>query len=217
MCFSASASFGAGAVLSVIGVVSIKMVRQPSHSMFAAIPLIFCVQQISEGFLWLSLAKPAYAFMQQPATYIFLFFAQVLWPVYVPLSILVTEKKERSRQIHKILTLTGAMVSLYLAFCLLSYHVEAKIIGYHISYVLDYPAAFSNLAGGLYIIATIAPPFFSTIKGMWHLGATILVSYIITNIFYTDYIVSVWCFFASVISIIVVAIVHEMAKLNKPG
>jgi hypothetical protein len=44
---------------------------------------------------------------------------------------------------------------------------------------------------------------------MWMLGITILISYIMTTIYYTDYVVSVWCFFASIISIVVFFIIRE--------
>jgi hypothetical protein len=215
MCFSAGASFGAGIVLSVIGIASIKKVQLPSQFFFAGIPLIFAVQQITEGFVWLSLKNPAYASWQQTATYIFLFFAQVVWPVWVPFAILKLGRKERRRKAEIILAAIGALVSLYLAYCLLTFPVEAKILGYHISYKQNYPAAIGNFCGFLYILATIVPPFFSRIRLMWLLGTTILISYIITTIFYTDYIVSVWCFFASVISIAVFAILYKMNTPNK--
>ena len=58
MCFSASASFGAGIVLTGIGVASIKKSDTRSKSLFASIPLIFGIQQITEGFLWLALSNP---------------------------------------------------------------------------------------------------------------------------------------------------------------
>jgi len=89
MCFSATASFGAGVVLAAIGIASIKKVNHPSQILFAAIPLIFCVQQVTEGFLWLGFAKPDYASLQQFTTNTFLFIAQVAWPLCVPLSILL--------------------------------------------------------------------------------------------------------------------------------
>ncbi|MDP4262302.1 MAG: hypothetical protein Q8941_07200 [Bacteroidota bacterium] len=215
MCFSATASFGAGIVLAVIGVATLKKANHPVQIFFAVIPLLFCVQQITEGFLWLALSNRAYASTQQPATYTFLFIAQVVWPVYVPLSISLLEKKESRKKIQKIFVATGALVSLYLVFCLFSYPVEAKIIGYHISYEQKYPAAIGNYAGLLYIIATIAPPFFSGIKRMWVLGTAVLISYIMTTIFYNDYIVSVWCFFASIISVSVFAIMQDFKKPNK--
>jgi hypothetical protein len=215
MCFSASASFGAGIVLAVIGVATIKKATHPSQIVFASIPLIFCVQQITEGFLWLALANRSSPLLQQFTTYTFLSFAQIVWPFYVPLAIFLLEKKEKRKVVSKILVGIGSIVSLYLTFCLMSFHVEARIIGYHISYQQDYPALLGNYCGAFYVIATIAPSFFSGIKRMWYLGAAILISYIMTEIFYTDYIVSVWCFFASIISIIVFVIMYEIEKTNK--
>ena len=89
----------------------------------------------------------------------------------------------------------GMLVSLFLGYYLITYTVEAKIIGYHISYLQNYPIVYGGYGDLLYIIATIAPPLFSNIKKMWQLSITIIISYIITRILYVDYIVSVWCFF----------------------
>jgi hypothetical protein len=215
MCFSASASFGAGAVLSVIGVSSLRKVKSSHEAFFAGIPLLFAIQQITEGFLWLSLSNPVYAPARWPATYIFLFFAQIVWPFWVPYSILKLENEKKRKKVLKVLAALGALVSLYLGYCLISFNVEAKVFGQHISYEQDYPESLSRYGGALYIIATILPPFFSGFKKMWSLGTAILISYIITTIFYTDYIVSVWCFFAAVISVTVFVIMTEVKKLNK--
>ena len=212
MCFSASASFGAGAILAVVGVLSLKKVQTRSEIGFASIPLIFAIQQISEGFLWLALTKPEYAWLQQFTTYTFLTFAQVIWPIWVPVSILLLEKKEQRRTIQKIIVAIGAAVSIYLGFCLFTYNVEARVEAYHISYKLNFPAYFSGLGSLLYIIATVAPPYFSSINRMWALSTAIFISYIITAVFYTDYIISVWCFFASIISITVLVIMSEVRK-----
>jgi hypothetical protein len=93
MCFSASASFGAGVVLSAIGVVSIKKNQHKSQFLFASIPLLFAVQQFAEGILWLVLPNPEYASMQKHTTYVFLFFAQFFWPLWVPTNSNGTEIK----------------------------------------------------------------------------------------------------------------------------
>lgn len=215
MCFSASASFGAGVVLTVIGIASIKKAETRSQVVFASIPLIFAIQQITEGFLWLALSNPDFAMLRWPTTYIFLFFAQIVWPFWVPFSILKLEKEPRRKKTERVLMVIGAVVSLYLAYCLISFRVEAKIIGMHISYEQDYPAGLKRYGGILYIIATVTPPFFSSIKRMWTLGAAILISYFLTTIFYTDYIVSVWCFFASIISVAVLATLFEIKKSNE--
>ena len=198
-----------------MGFASIKKAQQPSQIAFASIPLIFSAQQITEGFLWLALSNSTFAPLQNVTTYIFLFIAQIIWPFAAPLATLILTKSKSRKQIQKILLVIGAVVSLYLAYCLLSFNVEAKIISYHISYEQDYPKALSKYGGVLYIIATIAPSIFSGIKRMWLLGTTILTSYIITTIFYVDYIVSVWCLFASVISVAIYLIMHELYKSNQ--
>jgi hypothetical protein len=200
MCFSASASFGAGIILTSFGVVTIKKVRNPSQLFFASIPFIFGIQQFSEGFLWLALTFPKYAFLEQICTYSFLFFAQIVWPILIPVSIFFLEKKGKKESLQILLIMIGAIVSLYLGFCLLSYPVQAKILGQHISYKQDYPIELRQYGGIFYFLATIFPPLFSGLKKVWVLSLAIFISYLITYIFYDDYIISVWCFFASILS-----------------
>ncbi|TRW95622.1 DUF6629 family protein [Flavobacterium gawalongense] len=215
MCFSASASFGAGIVLAAISVAAIKKVQKPAQIYFACIPIIFCVQQFSEGFLWLALTKSVYAPLQPIATYMFLFFAQVVWPLWVPFASLKLEKEKEEKNFQMVLLVIGLLVSLFLGYCLVTYTVEAKIIGSHISYIQDYPIVFGGYGELLYIIATIAPPLFSNIKKMWLLSILIIISYIITKISYVDYVVSVWCFFSSIISISVLIIMDEIKNPSK--
>lgn len=212
MCFSAGASFGAGIVLSTIGIATLKKAHSPGQLPFALVPLIFSVQQFTEGFVWLSESNADFSAFQQPCTYIFLFIAQVLWPVWVPFSVMKLEPREQRKKMHTMLAAAGALVSLYLAYCLVNYPVESGAAGYHISYKQDYPASLSRYSSVLYIAATVLPPFFSSIKRMRWLGTAILISYIITAIFYEDYVVSVWCFFASVISITILAVFYEQNK-----
>ncbi|MCC7453220.1 MAG: hypothetical protein IT222_03560, partial [Crocinitomix sp.] len=145
--------------------------------------------------------------VQKIFTYIYLFFAQILWPIWVPIAILMFEKDATRSIFQKILAGIGVFVGIILAYFLLTYQVEASIVGYHISYTLAYPESLKYYEVVLYALATIGPPFFSHIKRMWLLGATILVSYVVTMIFYDHYILSVWCFFSSIISLSIYAIV----------
>lgn len=215
MCFSASASFGAGIVLTVIGVASIKKSQHLSQLLFASIPLLFGVQQIAEGILWLTLPNPEYVNTSKVATYTFLFFAQILWPMWAPIAILVFEKRAKRKNIQKVFVIAGLIVGFYLAYCLLAFNVEAKIVGHHITYLQDYPPSLRKYVILLYGLATIVPPFFSHIKRMWMLGVSILISYIVTAIFYEHYIISVWCFFSSIISLSIYAILIKIANTER--
>ncbi len=213
MCFSASASFGASLVLSVVGVAAIKKTQHREQLPFASIPLLFAVQQFSEGVLWLTLPNSDYAATQKFATYFF--FAQIVWPILVPIAILLLEKESGRKRIQKILVGVGVLLALCLAYCLLSYNVQAKIIGNHISYLQDYPTSLRSIGIILYAMATIVPPFFSHIKRMWMLGVTLLISYVVSAIFYKHYMLSVWCFFAAILSISVYVIMLEIKKKYK--
>lgn len=215
MCFSASASFSAGAVLTIIGVASIKKTQHTSQLLFASIPFVFGVQQIAEGILWLTLPNPDNVNIQKIFTYIYLVFAQTIWPILVPIAILALEKDTSRKSIQKIFVGAGLIVGLYLTYCLLSYHVEAKIIGKHIKYLQAYPDSLRKYVIVLYALATIIPTFFSHIKRMWILGICILISYVVTAIFYEHYILSVWCFFSSIISLSIYAIMVAISNAQQ--
>ncbi len=213
MCFSANASFVAGVAISTIGVVTLKKVQAPSQIVFASIPLIFGIQQIAEGVLWLTIPDPAYAGLQQVATYTFLVFARVVWPLWVPLAIFLLEGKRR--KIEKILMLMGMGVSAYFIFTLLVEPTEAIISEHHIFYKQDYPASLKLYSGIFYGIVTVVPLFISRFKRMWWLGAVIGISYIAAAFFFKHYAFSVWCFFAAVISMSVYFIMNEVTGANK--
>jgi hypothetical protein len=214
MCFSASASFGAGVLLTGIYVATKRKATSPSQTYFASIPLIFGAQQITEGFVWLSLTGSASPNIQQVATYLFLFIAQVVWPLWVPYSILKLQPKEQRRRSEYMLVAMGAIVSIYNSYCLLSFPVQAEVMEHHISYKQDYPAELLPYIGSLYIAATIFPPFLSRVSGMWMLGTSVLISYLITTLFYVHATVSVWCFFASIISAAIYAIMYKIHNSN---
>ena len=65
MCFSATASFGASTILMGAGIVTLKMVKDPKQIMFASIPILFSIQQFTEGFVWLTYHNAQYVLMQQ--------------------------------------------------------------------------------------------------------------------------------------------------------
>ncbi len=200
MCFSAEASFAGGVIISAIGLATVRKVHKPSQILFASIPLFFGFQQIAEGLLWLTLPMVDYAGLQHISTYIFLIMAQVIWPVMIPLSVLLMEESEKKKKILTGLLLVGSVLSLYYALCLLLLNVYPHIQGYHIHYDTDFPKSLSIVSFMFYLIATITPLFISSIKRTHLLGILMTFSCLVTAIFFTQYLLSVWCFFAALIS-----------------
>jgi len=212
MCFSAAASFSAAGVLSVIGAVTLRKVSKTSQLLFASIPLIFAVQQFSEGFLWLSLSHSSYSELTKFTTYSFLFFAQIVWPLCVPLSILKLESKILKRKILVGLSVIALLTTTILVIFLAIFPVSASISGHHIAYHQQYPAHLLLYGAIPYLLVTISPLFISSVSRMKLLGSTVLLSYILTAVFYQGYILSVWCFFSSIISILIYFIIRDLAK-----
>lgn len=209
MCFSAVASFSASAVLSVIGVAIIKKTKSPYQIPFASIPFIFAVQQFSEGFVWLALMNPAFASLEKVSTYTFLVFAQIVWPLCVPISITMLEKDVERKKILRLFAGIGILVSAYFAHRLLMYGAHANIGGHHVAYKQIYPDSWNHIADILYGVATITPTFLSKTRRMWIFGLAVTISYLITYICFEHYILSVWCFFSAIISVLIYTIIQK--------
>jgi len=217
MCFSAEASFAGGVIICAVGVVTVREVHKPSQIIFACIPLFFGFQQIVEGSLWLSLPDADYFVFSKICTYLYLIMAQILWPVIIPISVLLMEKDSKKRRILRILLLTGIILSLYYSFCLITFHVTPQIINYHIQYNTTFPEALSMPALLVYLISTITPLFISGLKRTRLLGILMTLSFIVTAIFFTQYLASVWCFFAALISGVIFWILSDSKKRYQFG
>jgi hypothetical protein len=203
MCFSPTASFSAAIVLSAVSVFTLKKVESKSQILFAAIPLIFGLQQFSEGMVWLSLTNPAFHKFKWSSIYVFLSFAQIIWPLWVPLSMLCLEKERFRKVLLYICSSIGFIVSCYLAYCLVHFPIDAQIREHHIYYDLKYPLGIISKGVALYLLSIIFTPFISGIKRMWVVGLVTMASFLVAKIFFSTYTISVWCLFAALISVVV--------------
>lgn len=207
MCFSASASFAAAGAVSVAGVAALRTAKKPSHMLLAAIPLIFAVHQFAEGVLWLALSRVEHVAWTQPAMLTFLTFGEVVWPFWVPLAILALEDDPRRRNVLSALLALGIIVAVARAYGLRADPVSASIAGHHIQYRIDSPLPFRRITDVAYVLVTVLPPFVSSIKLMRWIGLILLASLVVSKIFFYQTFISVWCFFAALMSVLVVLIV----------
>jgi hypothetical protein len=214
MCFSAPASFTAGVGLLLVGSIAMIKAKTTSQRVLACIPIFFAVQQVIEGLLWLALSHAAYARWSDLAMYLFLAFAQTVWPILVPLSMLLFEKDPVRKKILFGLLGTGVLAALYLGYSLLNFKASAIIEEHHIRYSLEFPFQSRLLRGIPYMLATAMPPFVSSNKWLKLMGWPLLVSYIFTAIFYTHYLTSVWCFFGSILSMMILFIILKLNSKN---
>lgn len=215
MCFSTTASVGAGVALGIIGVVSLRKAQEPSEYVLAGLPLVFSIQQFTEGAVWMSLTYSGWESLRTAATIGFLIIAQALWPLFLPIAILRYEKDETRKKIIKVFLGAGIIVACYFLYCMFTYGVNASIINDHIFYKLDYPLKLVPIAAGFYLTATIGPPLLSKNKKIQMMGVLILISYVITRMFFQPALVSVWCFFGTAIGIIIYMVLSEKQTSRK--
>jgi hypothetical protein len=215
MCFSATASFGVGAALLGVGVATFAKVQEPKQYPFAAIPIVFGLQQLLEGVVWLSLSNPDFLAFQRVATYAYLTFAQAIWPIFVPFAFMFLEPDPKRKKIMKWLTGIGLVIGGLLFSYFMSQTVTVEAREHHIHYGIQIPAGFSFWHGVPYFIVIMVPPFISSIPHMKWLAWSTLASFIAAKIFFAAYLLSVWCFFAAIVSAMVFVLLHKMHALKK--
>ena len=215
MCFSAEASFTGSAIISAVGIATLTKIKKPAEIPFASIPILFGIQQCAEGVLWITIKSGGHEGLENIATFIFLVTALVIWPTMIPLSVWLMEKVKRRKKVLAYLIALGGILSIVYAFCLLTYNVTPQIQSFHIRYVDQFPGTLEKIAFVCYLVTTISPIFISSIRRMWLFGILIAVSCLITGILYAQYLTSVWCFFAAIISILIYWIVNGTRSKTK--
>ena len=159
MCFSAAASFVAGTSLSAIGVATLRRAETKTEVPFAAIPLLFGIQQLTEGVIWLTFRHDA-PLLKQSMTYVYSGFSHVLWPIYVPFAMSFMETARWRTRAFSAFQAAGLLVGLYLLYSIVTRPIVAELIGRHIVY--QSPHFYLPTVILLYLAATCVSCFFSS-------------------------------------------------------
>jgi hypothetical protein len=192
MCFSAPASFIASGGLAMLGGASL-VVAKKEDKFLALVPLLFAVQQFFEGIQWLHLNAGS----PSPfAAYIFLFFAYIVWPIYVPACVFILDKERR--KIMQWFLVLGIIVATYSLLALIMQSLEVQRINACIAYTFQVP--FGNFFDIAYLLAVFVPLFISSREVFRWFGVVVAFLAIISWLFFALAFTSVWCFFAAIVS-----------------
>jgi len=200
MCFSATASFVAGGSLTAIGAATIARAEGRSELPFAAIPLLFGIQQIVEGVIWLTFRNDDAA-LRHAMTYVYSGFSHVLWPIYVPFAIRFLEFTPWRRRVLLTFQAVGIMVGVYLLYSLVDRPIVAQVVGKHIVYVT--PHFYVVTITSLYVLATCVSAFFSSHRFVSLFGALGFLFFVAAYVIHPSALVSLWCFFYAILSLLI--------------
>jgi hypothetical protein len=203
MCFSATASFVVGGSLAAVGVMTLNRATSRAELPFASIPLLFGIQQIVEGLLWLSIQNEM-ALLKTYTTYLFTMFSHLLWPIFMPYAIALMEPRQTISTWRKNtmwgFRVTGIVVAVLLLQLVATQPLMA-VVDQHIIYVTPFFYDWPMMV--LYIAVTCIVCFFSSHALIRLFGLMTLLFFAVSYWFYTEAFFSVWCFFAAILSLII--------------
>jgi len=203
-------SFGASAILTGIGIATVRQVKQPSQLWLAAIPFLFAFQQASEGVLWLALVHGwSDCGLECVSRYSFLILAYATWPWWFALALSQVEYSRERRRILYGFLMAGLALSVYNFLYLYNQGMGAQIVQHSIQYTNTLPKE-----GPLYLILVTFPWAISSSRYGYLCAIVGGLSFAITFFLYWETFTSVWCFFATIISVI---IYHIIKDLNRAG
>ncbi len=201
MCFSATASFAASGVVGVIGLATLRHVREPRALLFAAVPLLFAVHQFAEGLVWLGLTGRIGRVALDHSTFLFMLYAQGVLALLMPLAVLLMEPPGRRRNAIIALTGLGALVCAWMIYGLIFFESHCFIEQNSIAYRNQLTGSFA--VSLLYILAICGALLLSSHHVIRWYGILNVIALTITQIVKEAAFASVWCFYAAVLSIMI--------------
>lgn len=207
MCFSPAASFAASAVLGVTGATSVSKAKDRSEVPFAAVPLLFGVQQLTEGIVWLTFASQA---VQSAATFAYLLFSHVLWPVFIPFAVWKMEPVRVRRLLITPFIAVGGVVGAYFLYYLFVDSVSPEIVNGCIAYNGEH--FYRTFVLSPYSVATCASCLVSSHRFVNVFGVLTFLAAIVSYRYFQENFVSVWCFFSALLSALILWYFHSKKK-----
>ncbi|WP_461517779.1 DUF6629 family protein [Porticoccus sp.] len=213
MCYSTAVSFSSAIVLTGGGLICFKK-AQGLHALqgvFPLLPLLFGIQQGIEGLVWWSLGAHDPELLRASAL-AFLLFSHVLWPIAIPFSCYLAEPLQQHKGLYLLLTLLGAVFAistygplwLHPGWLLVSDVHHSIVYKTTLLYDTVLPRPVVTLA---YTVIVLLPLLLSVRHSYRVLGLLMLLGALLTAAMFKLAFVSVWCFFAALISLYIYYIV----------
>lgn len=199
MCFSPEADLVGGLVITAIGVDAVRhSLDRPELRGLAALPLLFGVHQLTELFVWWGLEGKVPSAVGDAAMWLYLLFAFVVLPTYVPVAVFRAEAPGRRRRLVGGFVGIGILASLALLGAMLRGPVIVEVEPWHLHYDIGLDAGLLIVSG--YVAATCGAFLVSGIKNLRYFGIVNLVAVATLAAFVISGFASLWCAWAAITS-----------------
>lgn len=200
MCFAPEADALVGGIVIGVGVDALRHVRRPEQIALASLPLLLGLHQLTEAFVWWGLQGHLAESVEHIAVWVYLAFAFGALPVLVPVAVGLIERVPARRWVVCGFGALGVAVATALTVPMFRGPIHAMIEGRHIAYSVDAEAHGGQLTA-LYVVATCGALLASSYRDIARLGVLNLVVIPVLVWLTIGGFVSLWCFWAAVISI----------------
>jgi hypothetical protein len=197
MCYSASASFIAGGVLTAASISIARLHKEKTSVPVSLIPAVFATHQFIEGCIWLHQDGWGFQAFLPALVFLYVLIAYIFWPVFIPFSAYCMESDHRRRIVIAACQVIGLAVGLNYLLGILKNPPSVSVSSCNLSYLVNSPIDLSPA----YLFAVILPFLLSTHRGVVLFGLGVAVSCGLA--LYLESLPSfpsVWCFFAAVLS-----------------
>lgn len=218
MCFSATVSYSAAAVLATTGIHAIRRARPlpVGYRLWALVPVFFGMQQLFEGRAW-QMLDAGRADAAVPYALGFHFFSHFLWLWWLGLGSHLIEPGKIRKQVFGGFAAFGAFAGTLVYSVMLSHPewMEVAVRGHSIAYRFSVPYR-SNIhlpitPAALYALTILVPLLFSSHRQIRIFGLLAVLSSVLASQVYGHAYVSVWCFFAAALSLYLVHMIRDLA------
>ncbi len=166
-----------------------------------ALPLLFGLHQLVEGFVWLGLRGQVSSGLGDAAKEVYIVYAHAVLPAIVPLGFMLLEPdRSRSRLMWPLVCL-GLLLGVYLLWQVTAYPVGAEPQARCIDYTTHTPN--DVLIGVLYVAVTCGPALMSSRRYLRWFGLISLVGVIAVAVVRADELTSLWCLYVALVSALI--------------
>lgn len=222
MCFSATASFTAAAVLVPAGALTARRAYTADRRYLAigVLPLLFGLQQFSEGMVWTGGARQAPGLVAA-FSLAYMFFAWFLWPVWVPFATFFVEPARR-KPLYLLFIIAGATLGglQYVPYFAHDGWLDTTFLDRAIAYggteLLDFVVG-RTTTYSIYLATIIAPLLIASDRRLRVFGVLVSLVFVTTYLFFRFAYISVFCFGGALMSLYLVYVIFRLKPWRPAG